>query len=244
MNGWLREAIDENGYAVTLHYDAAGSKTGTTDNQGRQLWSGTVVYGIAPFTVNTTDSALGTRSYTFDALGEVTAYSDGNGNNFSASYDPLSRPLTRTEPDLFTQWTYGSSAGSFKRRDAWRVYVPEQGPIRWRVRLPAIPRVRPTTTRHDSRSAPLSFPTQAGAAETFNYGYQYNTSGLLSTLTYPATTGTPLQLSYTYGNGILSSIADVSDSPNVTLWTANASDGRRTADTGDPRQWGSGNSWF
>lgn len=59
-----------------------------------------------------TDMDLGARSMTVDALGELTGYSDAKGQAFSATYDALSRPLTRTEPDLFTQWIWGSSAAS------------------------------------------------------------------------------------------------------------------------------------
>ena len=46
---------------------------------------------------------------------EIVVYknnSDGKGNSCSATDDALSRPLSRTEPDLFTQWTWGSSAAT------------------------------------------------------------------------------------------------------------------------------------
>ena len=45
--------------------------------------------------------------------GEVTAYSDNKSQNFSVIYDALSRPTTRTEPDLTTTWVWGNTASSF-----------------------------------------------------------------------------------------------------------------------------------
>src|SRR5438270_378968 len=81
-------------------YDAAGSKTGVTDSLGNTLWSGTYNYGLAPFPATTSDMDLGNWSYTVDALGEATAWRDAKGRSFSATYDAISRLLTRSEPDF------------------------------------------------------------------------------------------------------------------------------------------------
>ena len=61
---------------------------------------------------------------------------------------------------------------------------------------------------------------------TYTYTWQYSsTTGLLSTLTYPiSTSGKSLELQYAYQNGILQSIKDILDSPNVTVWQADAQD--------------------
>jgi len=224
VNGLLRQTLDANGYTVTLGYDAAGSKTATTDNQSRSLWSGTVLYGIGPFTVSTTDLALGGRTYTYDALGEITGYSDSNGNTFSAVYDSLSRITTRAEPDFFTQWTWGSTAASDNIGRLASVCTGNS----------ASPGVAPTactansstvqgyaeSESYDSKGRPIQRSISIPSG-TFVYGYQYNTSGQLSTLTYPNTIGTPLKLQYNYSNGFLQSIMDVAPD-SVTLWTANA----------------------
>src|SRR4029077_3226156 len=110
VNGWLRQTKDPLGYNVTLAYDSAGSKTKVTDSLGTTLWSGTYNYGRGAFPASSTDMDMGAWSFTVDALGEVTAWTDARNQSFSATYDALSRPLTRTEPDLFSQWTWGSSA--------------------------------------------------------------------------------------------------------------------------------------
>jgi YD repeat-containing protein len=113
VNGWLRQTTDPNAYTVTTAYDAAGSRVGVTDSAGNSLWSGTYAYGASPFLLNATDMDLGPWSYTVDALGERTGWTDAKGQSFSETYDALSRPLTRTEPDQFTQWTWGASAASY-----------------------------------------------------------------------------------------------------------------------------------
>lgn len=62
---------------------------------------------------------LGSRSYTYDALGELTNASDSNGQSLTMTYDPLSRPLSRTEKlangtaDLTTNWNWGATASSY-----------------------------------------------------------------------------------------------------------------------------------
>lgn len=70
-NGWLRSTEDATGYTITLGYDAAGGHTGTTDSLNNTLWTGTVQYGIAPFTTAMTDADLGAWHYTYDALGKL-----------------------------------------------------------------------------------------------------------------------------------------------------------------------------
>jgi RHS repeat-associated protein len=59
---------------------------------------------------------------------------------------------------------------------------------------------------------------------TYTYTWAYNaTTGLLNTLTYPASYPSTYSLvvQYAYSNGILQSVTDTSDTPNVTVWTAN-----------------------
>ena len=70
----------------------------------------------------------------------------------------------------------------------------------------------------------------------YTYTWQYSaTTGLLNSLTYPATTvnGEALTLQYGYAYGYLQSITDTLASPNVTVWTADSMnpDGQITQDT-------------
>ena len=212
VNGWLRQTKDALGYAVTLGYDAAGAKTSVTDSLGNTLWTGTYAYGVAPFLVGDTDADLGAWGYTVDALGERTAWTDAKGQHFYASYDALSRPLTRTEPDLFTQWTWGSSATSHNIGKLQAICMGSGSTCSSSYNS--------ETDTYDSFGRLYQRTSVYPAWGTFIFTWQYNaTTGLLDTLTYP---GNKVELKYAYQNGILQSITDILESPNVTLWQADA----------------------
>ena len=70
---------------------------------------------------------------------------------------------------------------------------------------------------------------------TFTYTRAYSpTTGLLNTLTYPvSTSGYAFEVQYGYSNGVLASITDISDTPNLAVWQANAQDpaGQLTQET-------------
>ena len=223
VNGWLRQTTDPYGYTVTMAYDAAGNRTGVTDSAGNALWSGTYAYGVSPFLVTATDMDLGAWSYTVDALGERTAWQDAKGQSFSETYDALSRPLTRTEPDQFTQWTWGASAANYnvgKLQSVCMGPAPASGSAG-----ACSSSYYSETESYDSVSRLSQRAIAIPSTGTFTYAWQYNaTTGLLNTLTYPASTsGGPLQLQYQYQNGFpLSVAAVISGSPNVTVWQANA----------------------
>lgn len=220
VNGWLRQTKDAVGYAVTLGYDAAGSKTSVSDNQANgptnPLWTGSYAYGIAPFLVGETDVDRGDWGYTVDALGERTAWTDAKGQKFSESYDALSRPLTRTEPDLFTQWTWGSSAASHN--------IGKLASVCSGAGSACSSSYYSESETYDSMGRPYQRAVAIPSMGTYTYTWQYSAStGLLNTLTYPVgASGQSLELQYGYQNDILQSITDVSDSPNVTIWQADA----------------------
>jgi YD repeat-containing protein len=87
INGWLRQTKDPYGYTVTLAYDAAGNKTAVTDSLSNNLWSATYNYGIAAFPAAVTDMDMASWSFTYDALGEKTAWKDAKSQSFSETYD-------------------------------------------------------------------------------------------------------------------------------------------------------------
>ena len=77
---------------------------------------------------------------------------------------------------------------------------------------------------YDSIGRPQTESIVIPSSGTYTYNVLYSaTTGLLNSLTYPTTTSSyALQLQYGYQYGILQSVKDISDSPNVTLWQANA----------------------
>jgi RHS repeat-associated protein len=216
VNGWLRQTKDAMGYAVILGYDAAGAKSSVTDSLGNSLWSGTYAYGIAPFLVGERDIDMGAWGYTVDALGERTAWTDAKGQHFSANYDALSRPLTRTEPDLFTQWTWGASATSHN--------IGKLASVCSGTGSSCSTSNYSESESYDSLGRPFQRSVVIPAMGTYTYTSLYNaTTGFLDTLTYPTgSSGKALELKYAYQGGLLQSITDILDSPNVTIWQANA----------------------
>jgi RHS repeat-associated protein len=218
VNGWLRQTEDAMGYTIILGYDAAGSKTSVADSLGHNLWSGTYAYGIAPFLIGESDKDRGAWGYTVDALGERTAWTDAKGQQFYESYDALSRPLTRTEPDLFTQWTWGSSAANHN--------VGQLASVCSGTGSACSSSYYSETESYDSLGRPYQRLVAIPSMGSYTYTWQYSTTtGLLNTLTYPVgASGQSLELQYAYQDGILQSITDVRDSPNVTIWQANAVD--------------------
>jgi RHS repeat-associated protein len=226
VNGWLRKTQDATGYGVVLGYDAAGTQTSTTDTQGNALSSATYQYGVAPFMVSSSDTDLGSWTYGYDALGEATTWHDGKGQNFSAAYDALSRMTDRYEPDLYSHWTWGS--GVLNGQPAYNVGQLQS--------LCTGTGASPTTCTaasgyaendvYDTFGRLSQRSIQIPGDATYNYNWSYNgATGQLDTLTYPANPyGNALRVKSTYVNGFLQSLTDVSDSPNVTFWTASSVD--------------------
>jgi RHS repeat-associated protein len=218
VNGWLRQTKDPIGYTVTLAYDSAGSKTNVTDSLGNSLWTGTYNYGLAAYLASATDMDMGSWSFTYDALGEKTAWMDAKNQSFSETYDALSRPLTRNDPDLFTQWTWGSSASS---HNIGKLQSKCTG-----TGTSCSASGYSESETYDSLGRRSQRSITISGYSAFTYTWSYNaTTGLLNTLTYPTSTSSyALELQYGYANGVLQAVTDISDTPNVTVWTANTMD--------------------
>jgi RHS repeat-associated protein len=217
VTGAVGRTKDHNGYFVNFNHDAFGALLSVTDSLSNTLRTMTYDYGLQAFQRTLTDIDLGSRSYTVDALGEVTAYSDGKGQNFLATFDPLSRPTSRTEPDLSTTWTWGSTAASFNIG-----------------KLASVSSVSSVGTHSDSftydsagRMTDHTIVNPTDGSRSFDFAYNA-TTGLPSTLTYP-TSASPatyrLMAGYTYQYGILQQIFD-SATPTTIWWAANATNPR------------------
>ena len=217
-NGWLRESMDDLGYAVTFGYDAAGDENEVTDNEGNTLWTGAYADGIRPFLIGETSMDRGAWGFTVDALGERTAWTDAKGQQFFESYDALSRPVTLSEPDVFTQWTWGSSASAHNvGRLAGVCTGTGTNPTGCSSSGESEARTYDSDGRLSTRT--ITLPNSGS----YTYTWQYSpTTGLLSSLTYPGTANVAaLTLQYGYAYGYLQSITDTLDSPNIVVWTAN-----------------------
>jgi len=224
VNARLRQTQDANGYVVILGYDAAGSKNSTTDSRGNVLFSANYAYGIAPFVTQATDADLGTFTNTYDALGENTARQDPKGQHFSAAYDALSRLTDRYEPDLYTHWTWGTSASA---HEIGQLHSLCTGTGSAPTTCASSPGYAESET-YDGVGRQSQRAIQIPGDATYTFTWQYNaTTGVLDTLTYPVSTNNcQLIVKYGYANGILATLTDVSNvtqcgSTGTTLWTAN-----------------------
>ncbi len=205
-NGWLRRSKDHDGYYQAFTYDAFGSMKSITDSQSNNLLSASYDYGLTAFRRQTIDMDTGTWNYSPNALGEVTNYSDANGNNFTLTYDKLSRPLTRfVSGEGTTTWTWGSSAGKYnigRLVDISSTSGPKE------------------SYSYDSFGRLSQRAVNSDAFYLFDFKYSSKT-GLLDTLTYPASTGGySLKLQYGYQNGLLNQIADYNS--KTVFWNATA----------------------
>jgi RHS repeat-associated protein len=237
VNGWLRQSVDAYGYNVVRTYDTAGTLIDLTDSVGNALLKNvTVVYGIKPFITASTDADRGAWTYTIDSLGERTGWTDAKGQSFSMTYDALSRPLTRTEPDLFTEWNYGAAAPNWGRMtsectaSASTTNLCTTTGSSWLYKdvLAYDSLARPSTS--SITESGNTGGNDGGGAFLYTLAYS-STSGLLNTVTYPTSTSSfALTLQYGYGYGLLQSVTDTSDTTatcgtTCVLWTANAENG-------------------
>jgi RHS repeat-associated protein len=214
VTGSVGRTKDNNGYYVNFNHDAFGSVLSVTDSLSNTLRTMTYAYGLKAFRTSLSDMDLGSRSYTPDALGEITAYSDGKGQNFSAQFDALSRMTSRTEPDLTTTWTWGTTAASFNIG-----------------KLASVSSVATGGTHTDSytydsagRLSDHTVVNPTDGSRAFDFTYDA-TTGLLSTLTYPTSPTFRLEAGYSYQNGILKSIFNAG-TPSTIWWQATSTNPR------------------
>jgi RHS repeat-associated protein len=233
VTGNVGRTLDPNGYYINFTHDAFGSELSAVDSLSNTLLSvPSYSYGLRAFPSSSADMDLGARTYTYDALGELTAYKDAKSQSFSVTYDALSRPLVRTEPDLTTTWTWGASAASYN--------------IGKLASVSAASSVGTLTHSYgyDSLSRKVSeiIAMPAGGSYRFVYVFDANSGFLHHTLyppSYPSTYQLPVARRHQYG--ILSALLD-NNVPTTIYWQANTMNprGQVTQETtedlsGDPQ---------
>ncbi len=206
----IRQIEDANHYRIFFTYDAAGNIKGITDSQpATRLSAVTIHYGVLPFHVEGTDSALGHYTRTYNSLGELIGWTDAKGQVFTATFDNLSRPLTHTGPGMSAAWEWGNGANNAYNKGLLKKVSSVDSAGTYEENYSYDNRTRLTTTA-------ISIPGQG----TFSYDYSYEAhKGWLDTLIYPESAGGyRLALRYAYQNGILKKVSD--DSTEIAYWDA------------------------
>ncbi len=208
VTGQLRTLIEPSPGGTTQYtYDSFGNLARVQDPIGAVS---TGLYNTNGFRTQWSDADAGAWSYTPNSLNELVAWSDAKGQVFSATYDAAGRMTTRTEPEGTSTWSWGNSPGA---RNVGRLKsVSGYGYAENRS--------------YDSqgRLATRAITTD----QTYQYDYTYNASGLLDTITYPASpvpagkSSNRFKIRYGYSYGAPALISDVTEAQPRTLWALNA----------------------
>jgi RHS repeat-associated protein/uncharacterized repeat protein (TIGR01451 family) len=186
----------------TLTYDPAGRLTSITDGNGNTTQ---VTSNVAGQQQTVTDAAGRlTTVYTLDDIGDLVRQDqvfDGKTLTSTATYDPVGRPLSRTDP-LGHTWT-----GSY---DSNGNLLQLAGPLAHTIRL-----------AYDQFGAPLSFSDPIGNGT----GYGYDASGNLTTFT------NALGQVETYGYDAKGNLTSRTDAVNHRWTYAVDANGNRTSMT-------------
>lgn len=204
--GALARSADHAGYYQQFDYDAFGNAVRVVDSLGYTLVSN--VFNVRGMRTQQTDLTAGTLTFTPNALGEVTLQTDAKGQNTVFEFDLLGRLKKRIEPEGTSEWIWGTSATA---KNIGQLAAMTGLGYSESYIYDGFGRMQTTTIVSDA---------------TYYVDFAYNTSGMLHTLTYPASTsGYRLQLLYGYQNGHLLSVKD-GNATATAFWTAGATDAR------------------
>jgi RHS repeat-associated protein len=208
--GLLRRSQDHNGYYQTFGYDALGSLKSVNDSLGNALFSANVSYSAIAIQDSTNDMDLGARTLNHTSFGELTSWTDAKGQNFSQTFDALSRLTLRqdAEENGTTTWIWGTSAAAKNIGSLTNVFTHGSN----------------YTFSYDSIGRPAQRTFVIDQTYTFQYDYHADT-GLPRDVIYPmSTAGYQLRTRNNYQYGMLQQVVDANTSS--PFWTANAQNQR------------------
>lgn len=202
--GQLRKIVDPAPGGVTLYsYDPFGNLLSATDAAGAtQSWK----YNLLGFRTGATVPVInaGTWIHRPNSLGELVSQTDPKSQTVTYTYDALSRPLTRTEPEGTTRWTWDTAVGKGIGQLA-SVSSPGYGET---YTYDTLGRVKTMSYAQD---------------QAYQVDYAYNAQGSLDTVTYPqSTAGYRLKVKHDYSFGRLTATRDAASA--TVFWKLNALD--------------------
>ncbi|MDJ0938965.1 MAG: FG-GAP-like repeat-containing protein [Woeseiaceae bacterium] len=204
--GRVYRSIDDSGFYQQFDYDGFGSLRRVTDSTGATLSSATYAYGLQPFKRNVNDMNLGNWTYYPNALGENTSHRDAKGRTFYATFDKLSRPLTRAEAEGTTRWTWGTSSSAKNIGKLQSVVSPGYS----------------ESYLYDRYGRHTRTTTTTDATYYMDYTYDVATGGVAETW-YPVSTGNyRFRTRNEYAYGLLKRVRRADS--GYTYWQANSAD--------------------
>jgi len=215
--GHVVRSTDHDGYYQNVDFDAFGNVIRVQDSASATLQTGT--YNLRGLRTASSNIDLGGWSYGYNALGEMTSYTDANSKTLTMTYDALSRPLTRVMPEgggsITSTWTWGTSAGAYEIGRLKSQQISGTGIATYSEAHSFDSLGRPSETQY----------TENGNTYTVEQTYSTLT-GFVDTLTYPtSTSGYRLKLQYDYQHGALWKVKDY-NAPSTVFWQANAANAR------------------
>jgi RHS repeat-associated protein len=211
--GQVAEMIDAIGGITKYQYDPFGNLKKTIDPANNEIVN---TFNIRGFKLSTSDPDMGMGTdnweYTYYPTGELRTQTNAKNQVVTFTYDELSRPLTRVEPEGTTTFVYGVSQAA---KDIGKLAsVSSPGSYSETYTYDTVGRLESTTTNADATSFVIS--------------NSYNSAtGLLETTTYPTSTsavaGSRFKVQYEYANGLLKRTRDF-NAPGTVYWEQVATD--------------------
>lgn len=202
--GAVAQVIDAAGADAGYEYDAFGNLVKVRDVNGAETL---LSYDILGRRTGLLDRASGLWLYEYFPLGEVKRQVNGRGQVTTYTWDRLGRPLTRTEPEGLTTWTWGSSAAEHNVGALQSVQGPNVG----------------ERYAYDDYARLSSVVRNLQAMELAQAYTHDPESGLRETATYPSVDGAaPLRVRHRYDRGRLVELADADS--GTSYWRLDAVD--------------------
>lgn len=206
--GQVVQAIDAAGSDTDYEYDAFGNLLKTRDVSGNEI---VLTYNVRGMKLTSSDPDMGAWSYNYFPLGELKWQRDAKLQETNFTYDALSRPLTRVETEGTTSFFWDTEANGIGQLD----YVTYGTNYTESYAYDTV-----------GRRSQLSVTTDS-ISYVYDYAYQ-GTTGLLDTLTYPASTGGErFKVRYGYQYGHMASVQSyINNVVGTTYWQALATNAR------------------
>jgi RHS repeat-associated protein len=106
------DAGDPGHHTTSYAFDSWGDLASVTDPKGNVTAN---TYDIRGDKLTSTDPDLGVWHYTYDGLGELMTQTDAKSQVTTITYDLTGRMTQRVEPDLTSNWTFGTAAPNIRR---------------------------------------------------------------------------------------------------------------------------------